>query len=1082
MIKHCLAKMRRKGKPIPQSFYILLCLLVFSLSAKAQEQQITGKILFADKEPVIGANVMVEGTTKGTVTDAEGTFTFNVPAKGTLAVSYLGYRTQKVKIDNRKVYQIVLEEDAIGLEDVVVVGFGTQKKVNLTGAISSVSSAVLESKPIANLGQALEGVVPNLNISGINSDPNSMPTFNVRGGTSMSYNNDDKKWQINNGSPLILIDGIQIDNEQLSMMNPNDIENISVLKDAAASAIYGARASYGVMLITTKGGGYNQKPKVDYNFNIQWNTPTHLPEPMDAYTHQLASMQAQELTGGTVTSWDKKMLAGIKNYIDNPVPENAWILKEGSTKDFAWVASIDAVDLAVKDWAPMQKHAINVSGGSAKTRYYISLGYQRQEGMYKTSTDVSNRYNGMVNLDTEITNWFKVGTKLSYNSTQYDTPYLNPQKGGFWSAIVNDISRNLRAPVKTGPNDPIPNTYTDNVVGWMGYGATKETSRQDMMFTLLPVITISPELKIQAELSYKPNEYFQKKVTPTREYVLDSWNNTITSLTDPSSVEKWGYHSDLYTVNAYATFNKAIKKHYLGGVIGFNQEWYKYRDLSGTGQNILTPSLPVISGTTGKQYASDAEEEWAVRGAFLRLNYSYNDRYLVEFNGRYDGTSRFGKESRYKFFPSVSAGWRISEEQFLKPAHTWLDNLKVRGSWGTLGNQEVATYAYIPQYGSVSFVNYSMGGSRPMGINPPGLISPDLTWETAATLDFGVDFTLLNKLDATFDWYTRKTTDILMDGGKLPAVLGSTAPRANSGVLRTNGWELSLKWRDGLSNGLKYEVGFILSDYITEVEKFTGNPNKLLTSLYDGMRMGEIWGYETEGILQKEDFTIDENGKYILNGPSQTKLGSVWWPGDIRYKDTGGKTEKIMDGDVERLVSVGSDGEVSSGDNTVYNPGDRKVIGNNSARFRYGITGNVSWKNIDLNIFFQGIAKRDVWLGDGAYLGALTTSGNMDRYLNSWTPERTDAKYPMYAGRGQNNNTQTGYLMNGAYLRLKTLSLGYTLPKSMLKKIYLSNVRVNISGYNLFEITQIPDRFDPDVLTSSYPAMRSVAFGLQVGF
>ena len=485
----------------------------------------------------------------------------------------------------------------------------------------------------------------------------------------------------------------------------------------------------------------------------------------------------------------------------------------------------------------------------------------------------------------------------------------------------------------------------------------------------------------------------------------------------------------------------------------------------GEAEEVITNDLPTIGMTSGTQYASDAFEHWAIRGAFVRANYDYLGRYLFEFSGRYDGTSRFGKDTRFQFFPSFSAGWRISEEQFMKNTHSWLDNLKIRGSWGSLGNQNVANYAYIASYGAANYISWVMDGEQLKGMNPTGLIARDLTWETAKTLDFGVDITTLNgRLDATFDWYTRRTTDILMNGTKLPAVLGATVPKRNTGELKTNGWELSLKWKDRLNNGIRYDVGFVLSDYQSEVIHFSGNPNSLLSTLYDGMKMGEIWGYETVGILQESDFTIDENGKYILNGPSQNKIAGSWYPGDIRYAD------------------LNNDDEISTGDNTLENPGDRKIIGNSTPRFQYGITGNISWKNFDLNIFFQGIGKKDVWISDNAFWGGSGSAGNWEMLNNSWTPERTNAKYPMYAGRGQNQQVQTGYLFNGAYLRLKTLALGYTLPKAWTNKAKLSTVRLSLSGYNLFEITQIPDTFDPDQISSAYPMMRSVAFGLQVGF
>ena len=979
----------------------LVGFFLFTHQLFAQDISVSGNVKDERGDALIGVTIQVKGTTTGNITDVDGNYILSsVPTNAELVFSYMGYQTQTIAVKGQSVINVVMKEDMQALDEVVVVGFGTQKKVNLTGAVASVGSEVLENKPVANVGQALQGVVPNLNVSATNGQPNASASFNVRGGTSIGWNDDDDKWEVQTGSPLIIVDGIQVDADYLNMMNPNDIENISVLKDASASAIYGARATYGVMLITTKTGKNDTKATVTYNFNMQWNTPAHVPDILDSYTHQLASNMQTQMTGGTVTPWMETLLAAKKKYMEDPRPENAWIYNEGSTTNMTWVANMNPYEIGVRDWTPMQRHNVAISGGSAKTRYYISLGYQRQEGMYAINTDVQNRYNINMNVNSEITKWFDVSAKISWNTSNYNEPYMNPQKGSVWSAMKNEPNRNLNMPIMTGPNDPIPNTWTDNILGWLAYGATQQTKNTNAVFNITPTITICPELNIKAELSYRPTEYFQKRVIPTREYVVDTWASTSNTHTYPSSIYEENRHSDYYTINAYATFNKAFGDHNVTLLGGFNQEWYYYRQLWGQNEDILTNELPTLGNTTGAQYAGDSEEHWAIRGAFVRANYDYKGRYLAEFSGRYDGTSRFPKDSRFKFFPSFSLGWRLSEEQFMENTRHWLDNLKVRGSWGSLGNQDVANYAYIASYGAPDYIYWVMNGEQLMGMSPTAIIANDLTWETATTLDFGIDASVLNnRLEATFDWYTRRTTDILMDGTKLPAVLGASVPKRNSGELKTNGWELSLKWRDQLANGIRYDVGFVLSDYQSEVISFTGNPNKLLSTLYDGMKMGEIWGYETVGILQEDDFTIDENGKYILIGPDQSKVQSTIYPGDVRYAD--------LDGN----------GEISPGSSTVDDPGDRKIIGNSTPRFQYGITGNISWKNFDLNIFFQGIGKRDIWISDNVYWGGSGTAGNWEMYNNSWTPERTDAKFPMYAGR-ISSITQSGYLINAAYLRL----------------------------------------------------------------
>ena len=421
---------------------ILITLMGFFLffhQLFAQDVFISGNVKDEKGEVLIGVAIQVKGTTIGNITDVDGNYTLSsVPTNAELVFSYMGYQTQTIPVKGKTTINVTMKEDSQALEEVVIVGFGTQKKVNLTGAVASVGAEVLENKPVANVGQALQGVVPNLNVSATNASPNATPSFNVRGGTSIGLKeNKTNEWEVKTGSPLIIVDGIQVDADYLNMMNPSDIENISVLKDASASAIYGARATYGVMLITTKSGKNDMKATVTYNLNLQWNTPSHTPDILDAYTHQLASNRQTEMTGGTITPWKETLLAAKKKYMENPTPENAWIYNEGSTTNMTWVANMNPYETGVKDWTPLQRHNISISGGSAKTRYYISLGYQRQEGMYKINTDIQNRYNINMSINSKITDWFDVASKISFNSSNYNEPYMNPQKGSVWAVMKN---------------------------------------------------------------------------------------------------------------------------------------------------------------------------------------------------------------------------------------------------------------------------------------------------------------------------------------------------------------------------------------------------------------------------------------------------------------------------------------------------------------------------------------------------------------------------------------------------------------------------------------------------------------------
>jgi TonB-linked SusC/RagA family outer membrane protein len=1062
-----LTAIKQKRKPFLLMIYLLLCVAHLT----AQDITLNGIVVSAiDNEPVVGANVYQAGTTNGTISNVDGKFTIKVPVNGKIVISYIGYVTQTMEVNGRTSLKIIMDEDRIGLEEVVVVGFQTQKKVNLTGAVVSVSSDILENRPVSNIGQALQGVVPNLNVSISNGGLNTVPSFNIRGGTSYARNpNNSNKWEINNGSPLILVDGVETGDTELNMMNPNDIENISVIKDASASAIYGARASFGVMLITTKSGKFNEKIKVNYSADFQWDTPANRPDLLDAYTYQYATMERSKMRGGSVSTWNETVLKAIKNYQQDPTPENAWIYNEGSQTAFTWVADVDPFELAVRDWTPMQKHNVSMSGGSDKIRYNLSLGFQDNDGFVKPEHDNMKRYNALMSMNFKATNLLDIGTRINFNASNFKEPWLNTQKGTLWSALLTQTARNINMPVKTGPNDPVPDIWTDNIVGWIMYGATNKVRRSNTVYSITPTLKVLPELSLKGEFSYRITDFDQNRIMPTRSYITNNWASIDQTHTNPSQIYKNKNRSELYTINLYADFNKTIAgSHTISGILGFNQEWYNYNQINLTANGIMSESAPVIDMITDATLTSLGESisEWAIRGAFVRLNYNFRDRYFVEMNGRYDGSSKFSKDDRFKFFPSVSAAWRISEEAFMEETREYLNNLKIRGNYGSIGNQNVSNYAYFPTLGSVSAVNWLMGGNRPLGITPPELVSPTLTWETATTLNLGIDLSALkNRLEFSFDIYQRKTTDILTMGMTYPSILGATAPLENAGDLMTKGWDLSIAWRDRLSNGLRYDVSLVLSDYRTEVTKFNGNDEKLLgdTYLYKGQIMGEIWGYETIGILQDEDFDRTD-GKYVLKGPAQTKIASTWYPGDIRYKD------------------LDEDGEISPGSNTVDKPGDRRIIGNNTPRLKFGITSNFSWKGFDLHLFFQGVGKRDYWISDGAFWGSGDSAGNMDTYKNSWTTENTNAKYPMYGAGAQNLQVQTGYLFNAAYFRLKQAVLGYTLPISITSHIGIDKIRINVSGYNIFEITGIPKVLDPDILSSAYPIMRSAALGVQVGF
>lgn len=931
------------------------------------------------------------------------------------------------------------------LEELVVVGFGTQKKKDLTGAVSQVSADQINNRPVANIGQALQGVIPNLNINISNGSPNTNASFNVRGITSLNSNDNSASL----GSPLILVDGVPGD---MSRLNPEDIESVTVLKDAAASAIYGARAAFGVLLVTTKSGTKGQS-RVDYSNSFQWSSPTAVPDILSAYSIQEGIVNGYVHRGLSAPANDILHLEKIQEYMNDPVNQLPYYLNASNA--VLWRANVNPYDETLAASAPMQKHNLSINGGTDKITYYGSIGFQNQDGIYRINTDNLKRYNLMLNLNSQVNKWFNMGFRTAYNNSTYNEPVSPAGKGGWWTAMSQEPNRNVFMPVKTPASSPVGEIYTDNIVSFMEYGSKNTENNSSLVMTLSPKVTLTQGWNVRADVSYKNQGNYTKTFVPLHRRVETNWNTTTTH-TDPSRIYKYDFGSNQYTINAYTDYIKTFAQHHnVNALLGFNQEWYTDNWFSAQ-RNDVNPNIPTINQAQGLQLVNDGESHWAVRGLFYRLEYDYKGKYLLKSNGRYDGTSRFSTDTRYKFFPSFSAGWVLSEESFAEGLKPVVNFLKLRASYGSLGNQNVSNYAYVLSYNTSSNLDYLFGGVRPVYVTPPGLLDANLTWETSATLDFGADVTLFRKWDLTFDWYKRTTSDILAPADQLPVTLGTAVPLSNSGMLTTKGWEVTTSYKDATASGIRYDFTFTLSDYQSKVTRFNGNKNKLIGSLYEGMTVGEIWGYETYGLFQTQE--------EINAAPSQSKINSgIWFPGDVRYVDRNG------------------DGEIFSGNNTVDDSGDRRVIGNSTPRFAFGLNSNLRYKGFDVNLFLQGIGKRDLWIGNNLYWGAGAT-GTYEVYNNSWTPERTDAHYPLYYNAAKNRQVQTRYLENGAYLRVKNISVGYTLPASVSESIKFKKLRVFGSAFNLLEFKSLPKTFDPEVVSMAYPIMRSYAFGIQASF
>jgi TonB-linked SusC/RagA family outer membrane protein len=1019
-----------------------------------EDRTITGTVKGSDtNEPLPGVSVVVKGTTRGTTTDVNGAFRLSVENdNNTLVFSFVGYANQEVVIDNRTTIDVKLLPDLKALEEVVVVGYGTKKRENVTGAIAQISGEALTSRPVTKLGQALQGLIPNLNVTNPNGNPDANPTFNIRGTTSLT-----------GGSALVLVDGIQMD---MNLLNPADVESITVLKDAASAAIYGARGAFGVILVTTKKGSKDRKPVISYSGSMQFNRPTYLPDLLSTQDFLESQNVAQRNVNGS-QKYSDDQIKWVNDYANDPVNNPSYhILPNGK---IFWNASNNVIEQMVQPWAPGNNHTLSLNGGNAKTSYYVSAGSLRQEGLFKSSTDVFKRYNFATNVSTDLTEWLNVGAKVNFIATGYDEPHKYPNKGSDWWEQMTRGEPQVLFPPKTPAGSPVgEGIATENFSNFLNSGSRKVKDATTGVYSVNASADVMRGLKISGNFSYTSVRQHIKEHQVAFPYIRDTWIPQISG-TSPSFVQRDFTSSDYFATNLFADYGTVInQKHTISALVGYNQEWYDMKGYTTKRQDLISGSVPVLNLTTGLLTTSDDQTSWAIRGIFGRFNYAYLGKYLVEFNSRYDGTSRFPAGRRFGYFPSISAGWRVSKESFMKPLERTVHDLKIRASYGSLGNQLLSTnFPYVALFGITQQVPFIMNGTLPLGITAPGLVSPDLTWEKVSTLDFGADANLWGKLDLGFDWYRRTTSGMLVAGDRLPAVLGTAVPQRNGAELQTTGFELSAKWngQSQFSKPLRYDLGLVLSNYQAVITKFDNNPSGLISNNYVGRDIGEIWGFETTGIFQTNDA--------VKSAANQDQLGNSgrWSAGDIQYTDLNG------------------DNLITRGANTITDPGDQRIIGNTTPKYQYGITGNLSWFNFDFSLLLQGVGKRDFVPSGNYFWGAINNGaavGTREVYKNAWSPENPDAYYPIYKGGSSFNILpQTRFLQSSAYMRLKNISLGYSVPQNVLQKIHLTQARIYVTGQNLWEYTKLKGNFDPEVTGSGdvgvfYPLQRVVSFGIQL--
>lgn len=1026
-------------------------------------------------ETVIGASVVVKGSTNGTITGLDGDFTLdNVKRGDVIQISYIGYVSQEVVWQGTPL-NITLKEDSQTLEEVVVVGFGSQKKANLTGSVSQVKmDDVLGERPVTNVKNALQGSMPGLMVSG-GASPGEAKSFNIRGTVS-----------INGMNPLVLIDNVEGD---IDLLNPEDIESVTVLKDAASSAIYGARAAAGVILITTKKAKKGEKFNLNYNANFGFQTSINSPKQasLDEYlrAYQAAGFSETYYAGnGSVSKW-REYLAGYK---ENPaayptVGDGIYIGEDGAP----YYLNDKDVYKAFQETSFMQTHNLTANGGTEKLRYRLSAGLTKEDGPLIESKDTYMRKNISSFISADITDWLTQEADFRYTVADRS----EPMGSGDGIYCMNHISfypsGMMPGSVNTSVGKDLPLITPENQIRYNNPYLTDTDNTRIYLRTIMRPIK---GLELVGEYTYDrknwQKSYYAKKWEYTTEQLGS--NNSVTS----DYLFKSEDHEDYNALNLYGTYNFSIKEDHMFKVMaGFNQERKQNSWISVQTHDMIAPSAPSFTSATGKIIPQNSYSDYAIRGAFYRINYNYKDRYLFEANGRYDGSSKFPKDDHFGFFPSFSVGWNIARESWMEKALDYVSDLKLRASWGQIGNQNIGNYGYYSTMQPVGNSNYWLkDGEFITYISTPGLVSNSFTWETVETLDIGFDASMFNsRLQVTFDWYQRTTRDMLIAGIQLPAVVGTSAPMRNAADMRTRGWEIAVNWRDQIGDW-KYNVGFNLYDYKSKITKYSNNEDKLLSqNYYEGKTLGEIWGYVSDGFYTIDDF--DGPGTWQLKDGVASLDGYNPRPGD------------------EKFVNLNDDrgtNEINSGLNTVDSPGDQKVIGNSTPRYNFGVNLGVSYKGFSLSAILQGTAKRDVWIGGmslfpfggsaKAYYPVFYNQtdywepmGSCDgQYTENdreyWVAKNPDASlYRLYSNmqnHGSNQRASTKYLQNGAYMRLKNITLAYTFPKALISKVSLSALKVFVSAENLATISSLPKGYDPERLSWGYPFYRTLSFGLNV--
>lgn len=1041
---------------------------------------VSGRILDSSGQPVPGASVIEKGTTNGVNTDIDGKFTISVKSGASLEVSCIGYETISVAASENM--SVTLKEDTQFLDEVVVVGFGTQKKVNMTGSVAAVDvDKAFGSKPITDVSKGLQGVVPGLSITYNSNDLNASPTMKIRGTGSINGDN----------TPLILLDGVEV--PDLSFVNPDNIKSISVLKDAASASIYGSRAAWGVVLITSKdGSAVKDKVSITYSNNFSWNQPIGLPKYITDKEGVLAQLEegmlAQKNVDGSrieafgmyydtigkgITTWFDKYSGNLSNPVYKYGEDYEFI--EGTP----YYYRVSDPNKEIFKTSFSQTHNLSVNGNTGKTNYNIGLGYTMNDGTLKAAkkNDVK-RYNLNLSTNTQVKNWLNIGTKVMYVEKEYEYPYGYSQSKGATGLLYYVMRFPTFFPFGISDGSKLADgTYaSDSAATGEGlyfrhgnaYVANESIcSSKDQYLTLggNVRINLAPGLSFYGD--YTRGRYNYENRSMRQPYYVANWSfPKKAAVTTNDFLERTYVSKITNTYNAYFDYLFDIQKqHNFAIKVGANAEDLRYDNQSVKVNGVQDVEHPTLNLTDGKNegIVDESLRHRATAGFFGRINYNYKEKYLLELNGRYDGSSSFRTGKQWAFFSSASAGYRISEEKFWTNIKPYVPTLKVRASYGSVGNQALESwYPYISTMATetVSWIGTDM--NQVSTTTTPSAVNPDMTWEKIRTLDIGFDAGFFNnELNVTFDWYQRRNVGMLVAGNEIVRYAGiAVAPLENGGDMKTNGWELQIDYNHAFNKDFAIYGTFTLSDAKSEITKWN-NTTGALNSWYKGKKLGEIWGFETDRYFNSSD--VNPDGTLKTGTPDQSYLqnGSFrFGAGDIKYKD------------------LNKDGKIDTGKGTIDDHGDLKRIGNQLPRYEYSLRVGAMLKGFDVEILFQGVGKRDMWSTSSLFIphAAGAQMNIFENQLDYWTESNQNARFPrpyingafgslsgLPGNSGCNNFApQTKYLNNLAYLRIKNFTVGYTLPQNLTRKIFVEKLRFYFSAQNLFTFDHIDGVMDPE--------------------